>query len=147
MIPKTRNVSIGCTIFKNSVRTLISANNFSKNTHRKIDQSGKKTFKLCFLTMCFDVNCSCNDANKDTCTSMSTTTDENTTLRTGDTSLHCMIFNRRIIEAKNEVEKRTTTQYTQTENVKDNNNSFTNQAFTKKRGMLCRFHILNLHYI
>lgn len=71
--------------------------------------------------MCFDVNCSCVDAKKDTCTSMSTSTDKNATLTTGDTSLKCMIFNRRINEAKKD--------------VKDNNGSLSNEALTKTKGM------------
>lgn len=83
--------------------------------------------------MCFDVNCSCVDAKKDTCTSMSTSTDKNATLTTGDTSLKCMIFNRRINKAKNEIEQ--TTQCTHTEYVKDNNGSLSNEALTKTKGM------------
>lgn len=43
---------------------------------------------------------------------MNTTTDENTRLRTGDTSLHCMILNPRINGVKNKVDKQNTTQKT-----------------------------------
>lgn len=101
--------------------------------------SRKKTFKLCFLTMCFDINCSCVEAKKDTCTSLSNSTDKNNTLRTSDTSLNCMIFNRRINEANHELEK--TTQDIQTDDVKDDVVSPPNEALTEMRGMPRRFMI------
>nr|XP_034308258.1 uncharacterized protein LOC117683264 [Crassostrea gigas]XP_034308259.1 uncharacterized protein LOC117683264 [Crassostrea gigas] len=86
--------------------TYCEANNLSQNTQCGIDQTSllTKTFELCFLTMCFDVKCSCVDAKKDTC-SLNTTADGNTRLRTGETTLNCMIFNTRINETKNGQEK------------------------------------------
>lgn len=53
--------------------------------------------------MCFDINCSCVDAKKDTCTSVNISKDKS--LKTGDTCLHCMILNQRINVAKNKREK------------------------------------------
>lgn len=70
------------------------------------DISRKTTLELCFLTTCFDVNCLCVDAKKDTRTSLNTTTDKTNGLRTGDKSLQCMIHN----EAKNELQKQNVTQ-------------------------------------
>lgn len=94
--------------------------------------------------MCFDVNCSCVDGKKDTCTSLSNSTDKNSTnsadknstLKPSYSSLNCMIFNRRINDAKNELEK--TTQYSQTEDVKDVSLP-TNNTLKKMTGMPRRF--------
>lgn len=124
MIIKIHNVSIRCIIFKNSARCLISENDLSEKKQHGIDKSRIKT--LCFLTICFDVSCSCEYAKKDT------STGRNNTLTTSDSSLSCVIFNRRINEANNELENRNTPQ---TEGVKDDNVSFANEAFTQKRGM------------
>lgn len=114
MILKILSVCIRCIIFNNLVSCFISANNLSQNTQCGIDQTSllTKTFELCFLTMCFDVKCSCVDAKKDTCSL-------NTRLRTGETTLNCMIFNTRINETKNGQEK---------------------QNDVQKRGMLCRLY-------
>lgn len=138
MILKIRNVSIGCFLFKNSDCSLISAKNLSQNTQRGIDQTHprKNTLEICFLTTCFDVNCSCVDK----ATSLSSTRDTNTILKTSDTSLNCMILNTRINESRNEQEKQNIiTQFKQTEGVKDDNVSLPN-ATMQKRGMLGRFH-------
>lgn len=120
MILKILSVCIRCIIFNNLVSCFISANNLSQNAQCGIDQTSllTKTFELCFLTMCFDVKCSCVDAKKDTC-SLNTTADGNTRLRTGETTLNCMIFNTRINETKNGQEK---------------------QNDVQKRGMLCRLY-------
>lgn len=76
-----------------------------------------RILELCFLTVCITVNCSCVDANK--VTSLTSTTDKNTQLRTSEKSVNCMILNTRIKEANNELEKQNT---------------------THKRGMLCRLY-------
>lgn len=123
MILKIYNVSIRCIIFKNSARCLISANSLSEQNQHGKDKYQIKT--LCFLTICFDVNCSCANPKKDSCTS----TDRNETLTTSDVSLSCMIFNRRINEGN--IERNTT----QTEDVKNDNVSCANEAFTQKGGM------------
>lgn len=94
--------------------------------------------------MCFDVNCSCVDGKKDTCTSLSNSTDKNSTnsadknstLKTSYSSLNCMIFNRRINEAKNELGK--TTQYSQAEDVKHVSLP-TNKTLKEMTGMPRRF--------
>lgn len=62
MIIKIHNVSIRCIIFKNSARCLISENDLSEKKQHGIDKSRIKT--LCFLTICFDVSCSCEYAKK-----------------------------------------------------------------------------------
>lgn len=109
MILKIRNFAIGCKLF---FKILILANTSSQNTQHGIHQTPprKRTLELCFLTACFDVTCSCVDAEKDTRTSLNTTSDKNTRLRTGHTSLHCMILNPRINGAKKKLEKQNTTQ-------------------------------------
>lgn len=69
--------------------------------------------------MCFDITCSCVDAGKDTCTSLNTSTDRSTRLRTSDACPYCMLLNPRINVEKNKLEK---------------------QNVTQKRGMLCRMY-------
>lgn len=54
--------------------------------------------------MCLDITCSCVDAGKDTCTSLNTSTDESTRLRTSDACPYCMLLNPRINVAKNKLE-------------------------------------------
>lgn len=96
-------------MFNNSVRNLISANNISQNTQRGTDQTPprKRTLEMCFLTTCFDVNCSCVDAKE--ATSLSSTSNKITRLGTVYESFHCMILNTRINGTKNELEKQNTT--------------------------------------
>lgn len=94
---------LGCIIFKYSIRNLNSAN----NTQCGRDQASprKKTLELCFRTMCFDVDCSCNFPKADECTSTKTTTVNNTPLRIGDSCLNCMVLNTRMNGTKHELEK------------------------------------------
>lgn len=113
MILKISSVSIGCIMLNNLVSCLISANTLSQNTQCGIGLL-TKTFKLCFLTMCYDVNCACVGAKKETFTSLNTTTEKNTNLNPSDAPLICTIFNTRINETKNR------------------------QTAVQTRGMLCR---------
>lgn len=80
----------------------LSGVSFLKIQFVSANNTRKKTLELCFLTVCFDVNCSCVNA----------TTNINPDLRLGDTSLHCKILNTRMNEAKNELEKQNATQKT-----------------------------------
>lgn len=77
--------------------------------------------------MCFDIDCSCVDAEKDTCIS----TDKSTRLRTGDTCLNCIILNPRINVAKNKLEKQNVTQQSTTMDIKEGRGVY-----------LCKFKLL-----
>lgn len=115
MILKIRNISIGSVIFRMSVRCIILENNLSEKIQLEMNQTfpQKKTLKICFLTMCFDVNCSCVDANK--ATLCKTSANKTAPPRNSDTSLYCMGLRTKITETKNEL-------------------------YTQMRGILCRFH-------
>lgn len=69
--------------------------------------------------MCFDITCSCVDAGKDTCTSLNTSTDRSTRLRTSDACPYCMLLNPRINVEKNKLEEQNVTQKSTTMNIKE----------------------------
>lgn len=143
MILKIRNISIGSVIFRISVRCIILENNLSEKIQLEMNQTfpQKKTLKICFLTMCFDVNCSCVDANK--ATLCKTSANKTAPPRNSDTSLYCMGLRTKITETKNELEEQNINQCKQTEDVQDDDVFFsnvTNELYTQMRGILCRFH-------
>lgn len=119
--------------------SLILENNLSDKTQHEMYQTfpQKKTLEICFLTMCFDVNCSCVDANK--ATFWKTSANKTAPPRNSDTSLYCMVLRTKINEAKNEPEKQNINQCKQTKDVQDDYVSFSNVTMEQMRGILCRF--------
>lgn len=92
--------------YNNSVRSLISANNFSQTTRRGLNEtsSSKRTMEICVLTSCFNISCLCSDANNATSLSSG--------LNIGGTSVHCIHTRKK--EGKNELEKQNSNEYTKT---------------------------------
>lgn len=112
----------------NSVRSLISANNYSQNTRLGINEtsSSKRTMEICVLTSCFNIICLCSDAKNATSLSSG--------LNKGDASVHCIHTRKK--ERKNELEKQNSNEYTKTQDNDVSLPNATNEPLRQKKGML-----------